>query len=62
MHKSKEKFLRFNHKDQTKLNKIIEKDTQLLKRHNIMDYSLLFAVEANVMSERNQRLISKSIY
>jgi transcription initiation factor IIF auxiliary subunit len=44
----KEKLLlRFRKEDRIMLIEQLEKDSLLLKNHNIMDYSLLFAIERN---------------
>ncbi len=39
--------MRFKKEDRVRLMDIIERDVALLKAHNLMDYSLLFAVERN---------------
>jgi hypothetical protein len=39
--------LRFTQADILEINHILEKDSMLLRAHNVMDYSLLFAVELN---------------
>jgi 1-phosphatidylinositol-4-phosphate 5-kinase len=49
--KGVDKFLLFSNRDQVEIMKIIERDTKLLNKHNIMDYSLLFAVENNLHSD-----------
>lgn len=44
----KEKILlRFSRKDQRAIINELERDGRMLERHNIMDYSLLFAIEKN---------------
>lgn len=45
-------FLKFRKEDIERINKLIELDTQLLCNFNIMDYSLLMAIEK---VPRNQR-------
>jgi len=40
-------FLRFRKNDRIELLSILEADAEMLQSHNIMDYSLLFAVEQN---------------
>ena len=39
--------LRFREEDQIEIMKNIERDAEILRQHNIMDYSLLFAIEKN---------------
>jgi Phosphatidylinositol-4-phosphate 5-Kinase len=51
-----DKFLRFSRKDQDKILDILCKDTNVLKTQEIMDYSLLLAVENNNMAQNwNQK-------
>ena len=39
--------LRFRVEDQIEINETLERDVELLRSHNLMDFSLLFAVEKN---------------
>lgn len=39
--------IKFNPKDIVKIKDQIKKDVELLKQFNLMDYSLLFAIEKN---------------
>lgn len=39
--------LRFKLRDRGEIMETLEKDIMILKNHNIMDYSLLFAIEKN---------------
>ncbi len=41
----KEEVINFSQEDINKINKIIKKDVSLLSKFNIMDYSLLLAIE-----------------
>jgi hypothetical protein len=39
--------LRFKRLDKSNIMDILERDAKILKKHNIMDYSLLFCIEKN---------------
>ena len=65
--------LRFKKRDRFSLLETLDQDVQLLEKHNIMDYSLLFAIEKNpnfkgaqssasrtVVSDENEENLKKS--
>ena len=52
--------LRFREEDQIEIMKNIERDSEILRQHNIMDYSLLFAVEKNPHYVKLKGPISKT--
>lgn len=55
--------LRFRRQDQEEINQVLEHDVELLRSHNIMDYSLLFAVELNpAYKERHGGALTKTTY
>jgi hypothetical protein len=43
--------LRFSKEDRKSITQALEKDTEFLKKHQLMDYSLLFAVENNLKNQ-----------
>jgi hypothetical protein len=49
-----ENILKFSTLDRACLMDMVEKDAHLLRKHNIMDYSLLLAIETNQMYKGHQ--------
>ena len=52
--------LRFREEDQVEIMRNIERDAEILRQHNIMDYSLLFAIEKNPQYVKLKGPISKT--
>jgi hypothetical protein len=53
--------LRFKKNDRYNLLDILDKDVKLLQGHNIMDYSLLFAVEKNTNFKGGKSTATRTI-
>lgn len=53
--------MRFSKKIRDRILENLEKDVALLQRHNVMDYSLLFAIEYNPSYKRPLKAGSRSI-
>lgn len=43
--------MRFSKEDRKSITQALERDTEFLKKHQLMDYSLLFAVENNIKNQ-----------
>lgn len=52
--------LRFRDHDKREILDMLERDSEMLRRHNLMDYSLLFAIEKNEAYTRLRGTISKN--
>ena len=62
--RKEENLLKFSPQDREKINDILEKDALVLRKHNIMDYSLLLAVEKSQIvhiSDRNRTNTDSSV-
>jgi hypothetical protein len=53
--RKQENLFKFSLNDRTRIMQTIEKDALVLKKQNIMDYSLLLAVEKNQIFNRKNR-------
>ena len=52
--------LRFREEDQIEIMRNIERDAEILRQHNTMDYSLLFAIEKNPHYVKLRGTVSKT--